>query len=522
MTTISAGRIGAIVYADFLLRFRRVSTLVCFLALSAVAYLWVPPPSSGRALIVVDGHRALYNSGAVGIATASLGMIFVGLFGYYFVANTIRRDLVTRCGIIVASTPMRTAEYLCAKFLGNLAFLVTFLGGFMLTSMAMVLARGEAPLEPIVFIRQYLLLTPPAMIFVSAVAVFFESIPLLAGKFGDVLYFFVWVGCFSFVVADQVKGGQVSWAHFFDMSGFGFLIGQMRQTMHTESLAIGASPFNPHSAPIVIAGLTLPRAWILPRLASLGLPLLLLPVATLCFHRFDPTRTGRLGEKSRRNWIGRFQALFKPISRRVIALLQPLVPAPSFARALWLDALLTLTLSPLALIALIGSVLLGLLARPEISLPIILPVLAIIISDIATRDSRAGTIINLRAVPLLREHFVWWKLGSAAILSVLFCGTSILVAAARTPERFSMMCVGIFFVVAVAIALGILTSNPKAFIAGFLTFTYVVVNDRGATPLLDYAGSYGSATHATATLYLVLGFVALGLAQLMYSRRLRG
>lgn len=519
--SVPLGRIGAIVHADFLLRFRRVSTLVCFLALSAVAYLWVPPPSSGRALIVVNGHRALYNSGAVGLATASLGMIFVGLFGYYFVANTIRRDLITRCGIVVASTPMRTAEYLCAKFLGNLAFLVTFLGGFMLTSMAMLLVRGEAPLEPLVFIRQYLLLTPPAMVFVSAIAVFFESIPLLAGKFGDVLYFFVWVGFMSFVVADQAKGGQTSWVSFFDVSGFGFLIGEMRHTMHTEQLSIGASPFDPHSVPIAMKGLTLPRAWILPRLVSLGLPLLLLPVGTLCFHRFDPARTGRLGEKTRRNWIGRFQMFLKPISRRAIALLQSLVSAPSFARALWIDALLTLTLSPLALVALIGSILLGLLARPEVSLPIILPILAIVISDIATRDSRAGTISNLRAVPSLREHFVWWKLGAAAILSILFCATSILAAVGRAPGRVSMMCVGIFFVIALATALGVLCSNPKAFIAGFLTFTYIVVNDHGATPLLDFTGSYGSATRATAALYLVLGFAAAGLAQLSYARRLK-
>jgi ABC-type Fe3+/spermidine/putrescine transport system ATPase subunit len=60
-----------------------------------------------------------------------------------------------------------------------------------------------------------------------------------------------------------------------------------------------------------------------------------------------------------------------------------------------------------------------------------------------------------------------------------------------------------------------------AALAGFLTFTYVVVNDHGATPWLDFAGSYGSATRATAALYLVLGFVALGLAQLSYARRLK-
>jgi hypothetical protein len=359
------------------------------------------------------------------------------------------------------------------------------------------------------------------MVFVSAVAVFFESIPVLAGKFGDVLYFFVWVGFMSFVVADQVKGGRIPWAHFFDVSGFGFLIGAMRQTMHTESLAIGASPFDPHAAPIVIGGLTLPRAWILPRLVSLGVPLLLLPVATLCFHRFDPTRTGRLGEKSRRNWIGRFQMYLKPISRRIVALLQPLVPAPAFLRAVWLDALLTLTLSPLALFALIGSVVLGLTVKPDASLPIILTMLAIIISDVATRDLRSGTILNLRAVPLLREHFVWWKVGSTAILSVLFCGTSILTAAGHAPGLIVAMCIGIFFVVALASGLGVLTSNPKAFIVGFLSFGYIVVNDHGSSPMLDFVGTYGSGSQKTMSFYLALGVVALVLAQISYRRRLQ-
>src|SRR3954467_3149735 len=172
----SLGRIAAIVRADFLLRFRRVSTIVLFLLLSAFAYVWVPAPSTGRTLIQINKQRAIYNSGAIGMGTASLAMIFVGLFGFYVISNAIRRDITTRCGVIAASTPMRSGEYLLGKFLGNLTFLATFVAGFMLSSMAMLLVRGGAPLEPFVFLSQYLLLTPAAIVFVSAVAVLFESI----------------------------------------------------------------------------------------------------------------------------------------------------------------------------------------------------------------------------------------------------------------------------------------------------------------------------------------------------------
>ena len=63
------GRIAAIVGADFRIRFRRVSTLVIFLLVSFSAYLWVPDPATGRALLQVGGRRAVYNSAAIGMAT---------------------------------------------------------------------------------------------------------------------------------------------------------------------------------------------------------------------------------------------------------------------------------------------------------------------------------------------------------------------------------------------------------------------------------------------------------------------
>src|SRR5262245_58539876 len=163
-------RLAAIVRADFLIRLRRPSTLVVFLLLSALAYLWVPAPSTGRALIQINGQRALYNSAAIGMATAILGTLFVGLFGFYVISNALRRDVLSRCGYVIASTTMRGSEYIAGKFAGNVVFLSVFMCGFMLTSMSMVLVRGEAPLEPFTFMLPYLLLAPPSIVFVSAVA----------------------------------------------------------------------------------------------------------------------------------------------------------------------------------------------------------------------------------------------------------------------------------------------------------------------------------------------------------------
>ena len=94
----------AFVAVDMLVRLRRISTLVLLGAMLVVAWLWIPDPSTKQALMVIDGRRALYTSGAIGMATATLATFFIGLFGYYTIASSIARDLRTRFGQIIAST----------------------------------------------------------------------------------------------------------------------------------------------------------------------------------------------------------------------------------------------------------------------------------------------------------------------------------------------------------------------------------------------------------------------------------
>ena len=50
---------------------------------------------------------------------------------------------------------MRGSKYLLGKFAGNVVFLAVFTAGFMITSMAMVLVRGEASLERWLFAKRY-------------------------------------------------------------------------------------------------------------------------------------------------------------------------------------------------------------------------------------------------------------------------------------------------------------------------------------------------------------------------------
>ena len=511
---MSLDRIAAIVRADFLLRFRRVSTVVTFLLLSAFAYVWVPDPSTGRTLLQIEGKRALYNSAAIGMGTASLASVFIGLFGYYVISNALRHDLRSRCGYILASTPMRSMEYIVGKFAGNVLFLSTFMAGFMVSSMAMLLVRAEAPLEPLVFIGQYLLIVPQSIVFVSTIAILFESIPWLSGRFGDVAYFFVWALALGSVAAlIEQSGSQV--ARYFDFTGMSFMITELKHLSPSGHISIGASNFDKAAGVYVFQGLSLSAGWLAPRIGSLLIPLPLLFVARLFFHRFDPARVKASAVKGKRNFLALLNAPFKPFARILFVAGRP--GGGSLFAAARTDALMTVTSLPLAIAAIVG-ISIGSLSAGRAVLPIAFAALAIVLADVASREKRNGMTGLVFAAPLLKSRFVLWKFFASLLLGVAFLIVPLITS---TPTALPALIVGIITIAAAATSLGIVSGNPKTFIVLFLTFWYVVVNDRGGNPALDFAGMYGTATPFVLAAYALVAVLFLATAEAYHRWELR-
>ena len=106
MATTLLGQVRTIAATDLRLRLRRPATLWLILVLSWLAYLLIPDPANGRALMVVDGARALYTSQVVALATAGLASILLTFAGFYLTSNALRRDLLARTGAIIAATPV--------------------------------------------------------------------------------------------------------------------------------------------------------------------------------------------------------------------------------------------------------------------------------------------------------------------------------------------------------------------------------------------------------------------------------
>jgi len=500
--TLGSGRVGAIVLTDLRVRLRRTSSLVTLLLMVAAAYVVVPDLSTGRAIMVVDGHRALYNSAAIAISTSLFASMFLGLFGFYLVSNALRRDLETRTGFIIAATPVRNAEYLAGKLLGNIVFLGCIVAGYMLGVMGMHLLRAEQPLQPLVYLSTYLLVVGPAIIFVAVMALLFESVPLLAGRAGDVLYFFLWMIVLMAGVVGNEPAGGLNWHDALDSFGMAFIMHGIGAT----SFAIGATPYDPQLSPIVTEPLVLYGPALLARgLALLApLPLLLIPLAL--FHRFDPVKVKDTSRQGGRGPIARLNQLVKPVTR----VLAPLIAMGGrlpwrFGGRVISDAAVTLALFPLAVLLLVGMAAWSLTVPMEglrgKVLPALFFLLVIVLPGITTRDRVAGTMPMLDGIARLRADRVVWKLGTAFVVALLFALVPLLRLAVAAPSSALSLLVGLLFAAALSTALGELSRSPKTFAALFLFFLYLVLNG-GGQAAMDFAGWYGTATPSVMLGYL--------------------
>ena len=453
----------------------------------------------------INGARVLYNSAAIGMGTSMLASMFIGLFGFYVVSNAVRRDVDSRCGYVIASTTMRTGEYIVGKFLGNVVFLTTFIAGYMAASMAMLLVRGEAPLEPLIFMKQYAIVTPSTIVFISVAAIVFESIPWLSGRFGDVLYFFVYAASLGIVASSMEHGGGGS-APLLRLQRIRLPDGADAARRFTRRRCRSARrasipPKRRSRSPDSISPAT-PG----PRASSRRSRRFRCCCSrALFFHRFDPARIRAAGAKGKRGWMRSFNALARPFAR-------PLAAIPVRGAALT-DAMMTFAITPFAGIALIG-ITIAALAAPK-SLPITFAIAAVFIADIASRDRRAGTTgshLRVSAPPRelrpLEVRVVLDRSGDASDRS-------------SRSEPDLRVIIGILFIAAAATSLGVISGNPKTFIVLFLTFWYVVVNDHGKTKPLDFAGFFATPAIGVMAMYAAIAIVLLAAAEMVHRARLR-
>ena len=184
-----------LIRADFLERIRRYSTLITIGLVMYLMYIYLPPIDASYITFNMGGFRGVYNSAWIGSIITVLSVIFMSLPGFYLVKNAIDRDRMTGVGQILATTPLSKLQYLMGKMLSNLSYLMAMAGIALLGAVCMQLLRAESlRIDVWAYLGPYLFITLPFMALIAGLAVLFESVRFLRGGFGNVVFFFLYVG----------------------------------------------------------------------------------------------------------------------------------------------------------------------------------------------------------------------------------------------------------------------------------------------------------------------------------------
>jgi len=482
------------VRADFLERVRRYSFLV---TLAAALYLAYDVATEKVWIVVGNGYRGVYNSAWIGMLMTICCSTFLSLAGFYIVKNSVQRDTDTRVGQILAATPMRKEFYTAAKTLSNFAVLACMVGVLMLAALAMQLMRAEAHSFSLWKLwSPFIFLALPAMLLTASVAVLFETLPVLRGGVGNVIYFFSWTAAISLAVTGLD-----------DPAGMQLLYRSTRRALRTVDPS-GSENFN---FALTIGGERAARTFpwngidwtahvLLMRMLWIGVAVGIALLASVFFHRFDPARSWRkLRPQPNASpvWSGEVFAMpVQPAIPIAAAHLTPLVRTSKHSR------FLQLVMSELRLMlkgqrwwwyAGAAGLLIGQLVSPDASVRAgfliaawIWPIL--LWSQMGCRESRyaTGALLFSSARSLTRQLPALW---TAGVLVALLTGAGVGLRLVLSADwhTFAGWLAGAIFIPSFALALGIWTGSSKAFEAIYTVWWYI--GPAHQMPGLDFMGT---------------------------------
>ena len=494
------------VRADFLERARRYSFL---LTLAGALYLAYGVATEKVWMVIGGGYRGVYNSAWIGALTAVCSSTFISLAGFYVVKNSVQRDSETRVGQILAATPMRKTFYALAKSISNFAVLASMV--LILMPAALVMQFLHAEVKQISLWQlwsPFLLITLPAMAIAAALAFLFETLPLLRGGLGNVLYFFVWTAGLALSVtvdADGPTGMQVLFHSMRDAlhkidptqgNSFGLTIGGQR-AVHT---------FYWSGVDWTASILATRFIWML---AAVGIAL----VASVFFHRFDPAYEWSMTKKKVSPIPVNNGEVLEPRPLVSLGHLTPITRAESQWRFPSLvGSELRVMLKGLRwwwYLVSAGLVVASLCSPSEAREGILIaawiwPVL--VWSQMGSREARFATqsLIFSAPRPLYRQLPATWTAG-VVVAALTGGGVSVRLLLSADWHGLAAWFAGALFIPSLALALGVWSGSSKPFEALYTVWWYI--GPAHQAPGLDFMGTAPASQNPGLFLLLAAGLL---------------
>ncbi|MFF8771978.1 hypothetical protein [Kitasatospora sp. NPDC015120] len=522
-------RLRRLALGDFRDRVRRPAYAVTLLAAVGLGLLAVPPADGHWAILALGRYRGEYNSAYTGTATALAGALWLTLGGFYAVRKGLGRDEETGVGLILAATPLRNVELLLAKFLGNLLVLASMLGVLALTAPALQLVRGEdRSLDPVALLTPFLVLTLPLLAATAALAVLFETVPLLRGGLGNV----VWFACApALLIAGERPGAP------FGGLGLGPAAASLGDALAARGVGLGGDEFSlgltrvdTPLEPFRWDGAGLEGGFVVQRLLLVLLAVALAALPALWFTRFDPARGATSG---RRAPAGTGGAAPVPTASPVLPP-APLATAPAgprpglgsgpgrgsgsgfgfgFGRLLAGEArVLCADASRWWWLAAAGLLAAGLAVPPDTGAGAVLPAAwiwpVLLWSRLGSRTAEYGLEALLGAYPAARTRLLAEWAAGVLLTALLGAGVLVRLAAAGDTAGAAAWSAGALFIPSLALALGTLSRSHRLFQALYLPLWYLAVNQVAA---LDFMGTVRRDGHPAGPSPVLVAALALAL-----------
>jgi hypothetical protein len=482
-----------IIKGDYLQRTRSYAFLVTLGISLYIAFTFVPAPDANYTTVRVGNYVGDYNSAWIGHVTAIMTSVFLSMIGFFLVNNSVKKDIETEVGMIIATTRVSNFNYLFSKLMSNFLVLLSIMGLVLSMSIAIFFFRSNGfSFEISQFILPYLFVTVPSLLLISSLAIAGEVF------FGNksVIQYIAFFVLFNVVMANvQMQKGSDKLA-MIDPFGIKVVTQGMERFVrerHGEEVRIASMGFNfsekREVKTFVFEGMKWPIGFLFSRILWMGFALGLVLVSSRFFHRFDVKE--KIKTKKRKN----IPQLVSEITSHAELKLSSLPPIKadygifSFIKIeflmllrkgskwFWiinLGGMVALTFSPL-----------------EIAHQFILPILWFLQigrwSDLITKEktNRVHYFTFAAYQPLIRllpSQII------AGIILAIALAIPLLLRYAFSQQfiPFTGIILGAFFIVLLSAFLGILSGGKKLFEVLFFMITYANLN---RIPFADYFGS---------------------------------
>lgn len=455
--------------------------------------------------------------------TTVIGTTIFFLFGFSLVKGSVIRDRETGVGELIAPSSLSNHQYLLGKWLSNFVVL-TIATAVLLVSTAIAYSLQETGGFGIwALVSPFLLITIPTMMVVAAAAVCFETIGPLRGTAGTVVYFFVAVIVLTVGIAPSTP---------FDFTGLVLVRESMLQSISIQypgfdstALAFAYTDGAGSTQPFYWNGITWTLSRLATRLPIVGVAVGLLGIATAAFSRFDdstrwsfPVRRNNRSEGSDRAESSLETSPTSSLQSSSFDVELASVTSGGFSFGRLYLAELRMALrrrSRWWYVACLTAFVVAAVAPVNVVRTVVVPIALLL--PLSTWSS-----LGARERLHRTEELVFVSSHPVRLLGATY-GTGLIVGVILTlpaPIRFAASgiygalfgwIVGILFLPAAALAMGIWVGRPKVFEIAYLTAWYL--GPMNELVLLDYLGVWRTTVSNNITLgYLVLTIVALVMA----------